>query len=101
MIKGCQKKVIWMRNTESDLFDEAYFILSERADKRACTESDMIKEAGRLIGLSPVSGYWGAKADTPLRSPKREKHMGGRLTSFLLGFAAGAIPLMTVLLCML
>ena len=31
MIKGCNKRVIWIRNTENELFEQAYFILSDSA----------------------------------------------------------------------
>lgn len=27
MIKGCQKRMIFIKNTGCDLFDEAYFVL--------------------------------------------------------------------------
>lgn len=66
MIKGCQKRVVWVRNTESDWFDEAYFVLSEKAvekKKSDTNEPDIITEANRIIAASPFAGYWGLEAE--------------------------------------
>mgnify|MGYP006966488056 CR=1 FL=1 len=49
MLKGCQKKIIVMKNTGSPMFDEAYFILSENALRAHASERDMISEANRII----------------------------------------------------
>ena len=49
MVRGCQKKIIYLKNTDSDVFDEAYFILSDNVPK-ASGECDMIKEANRILG---------------------------------------------------
>lgn len=48
MIKGNQKKVIHIKNTESRIFDEAYFILKEGI-LLSVPENDMINEANRII----------------------------------------------------
>ena len=48
MIKGNQKKVIHIKNTESCIFDEAYFILKEGIFL-SDPENDMILEANRII----------------------------------------------------
>ena len=49
MLKGCQKKIIVMKNTGSPIFEEAYFILSENAQRAHTSERDMISEANRII----------------------------------------------------
>lgn len=50
MFRGCQKKIIKLKNTGSGLFDEAYFILKDAAaNSPYITETDMIKEANRII----------------------------------------------------
>ncbi len=49
MLKGCQKKLIVMKNTGSPMFDEAYFILSENALRAHASERDIINEANRII----------------------------------------------------
>ena len=48
MIKGNQKKVIHIKNTESRIFDEAYFILKEGI-ALSVPENDIINEANRII----------------------------------------------------
>lgn len=48
--KGTQKKMIMLKNTGSEYFDEAYFIIKDgvaRSDSEC--ENDMIKEANRII----------------------------------------------------
>lgn len=45
--KGYKRKVVVVRNTESSLFESAYFVLREGADKHAIR--DMLKEASRII----------------------------------------------------
>ena len=52
MVRGCQRKVIFLKNTNSKLFSEAYFIIDDRADTRALTEGDMVREANRIIDES-------------------------------------------------
>ena len=47
MVRGCQRKVIFLKNTESKIFSEAYFIVDDRA--RDASESDMVREANRII----------------------------------------------------
>ena len=49
MIKGCQKKIIYLKNTESGLFDEAYFVVSRDGGAAGAGETDMINEAKRII----------------------------------------------------
>ncbi|MHB1151292.1 MAG: hypothetical protein ACYCWE_07700 [Eubacteriales bacterium] len=50
MFRGCQKKIIKLKNIGSGVFDEAYFILKDvAAESPYITETDMIKEANRII----------------------------------------------------
>ena len=47
MVKGYQKRVVFMKNTGSEFFDEAYFVV---ADAHAEGDgADMINEANRII----------------------------------------------------
>ena len=48
MVKGNQRRVIHLKNTDSGIFEEAYFILRED-DSPSLTEQSMIKEANRII----------------------------------------------------
>ncbi|MFA6948831.1 MAG: hypothetical protein WCQ72_07605 [Eubacteriales bacterium] len=47
--RGCQKRMLMLKSTGSELFDEAYFILNERFTEAPCGEADMINEANRII----------------------------------------------------
>ena len=47
MLRGCQKKIVFLKNTGSKLFDEAYFVISDKAKESA--PPDLIKEANRII----------------------------------------------------
>lgn len=102
MIKGCQKRVIWLRNTDSELFDEAYFILSENACKSEKNDGDMVREAKKLINSSPVCNYWGGAderrggtalaSSAPYGARTRKKAALGKGVCFLLGCLTGAAP---------
>lgn len=47
-VRGCQKNMIVLRNTESKLFEEAYFVLRDGAGEHY-RESDLLNEANRII----------------------------------------------------
>lgn len=70
MIKGCQKNVVWIRSTESELFEEAYFIVSDKVKRKHISENDMVSEANRLIAdrFVPMQAF---KPQNTL--PKKEK----------------------------
>ena len=59
MIKGCKKNVVYVRNTGSDVFEEAYFILSDDFEAKQTSEPDMVAEANRIIAESPIAAYFG------------------------------------------
>lgn len=48
-MKGYQKKVIYMKNTGSRHFEEAYFVLRSDSEKENSSGIDMIEEANRII----------------------------------------------------
>lgn len=48
-MRGCQKRVIYLKNTGSEFFDEAYFVLKSDTDMALRTEGDIIREANRII----------------------------------------------------
>ncbi len=70
VIKGCQKNVVWIRSTESELFEEAYFIISDKVKRKHISENDMVSEANRLIAdrFAPMPSL-----NTERRLPKNEK----------------------------
>ena len=54
MIKGCQKRMIHVKNTNSPYFEEAYFVLKNDVDPDT-RENDMVLEAQK-IASQYVSG---------------------------------------------
>ena len=47
--KGCQKKMIIIKNPGSRFFEEAYFILKEDQGEDERDMKDMVEEANRII----------------------------------------------------
>ena len=52
MIKGCQKKIIFIKDTGSDFFEEAYFILKTDTPLSDEDETDMVKVATKIVNNS-------------------------------------------------
>ena len=48
MVKGCERRIIHLKNTGSEMFEEAYFILNDKY-RREEKCGDMVKEANRII----------------------------------------------------
>ena len=50
MVKGISRQVIVLHSPDPKLFDQAIFILKEKAVEEGVTEEQLMKEANRLIG---------------------------------------------------
>ena len=48
-MKGYQKKVIYLKNTGSHIFDEAMFFVSREGEEQRLGHGDMVIEASRII----------------------------------------------------
>ena len=48
-MRGYQRKVIFLKDTGSHLFDEAYFVVSRKGEDAGIGKGDMILEANRII----------------------------------------------------
>lgn len=51
-MRGCQKKIVFLKNTGSHIFDEAYFILKSDGQEQKNDKNvtrDMVCEANRII----------------------------------------------------
>ena len=83
MIKGCQKKIIHIKDTKSTIFAEAYLVLKPCAEQLA-SERDIIAEANEIIN--------GAQQ---IRNNGEHKKHRGRLVPFFLGgiFTVGILLL--------
>lgn len=49
MVRGCQKKIIYLKNTQSEIFDEAYFVIKDNALYENMDECDMVEEANKIL----------------------------------------------------
>ncbi|MBQ7363115.1 MAG: hypothetical protein IJW48_01550 [Clostridia bacterium] len=49
MLRGCQKKIVFLKNTGSKIFDEAYFVISAKDEASDTSSEKMIDEAKRII----------------------------------------------------
>ena len=90
MLRGCQKKIVFLKNTGSKIFDEAYFVISDNDNKS--TTPDLIKEANRII------------EENAFERENKEKYtfiskiFKSRLTAFLLGVAISVATLSVIIL---
>ncbi len=51
MIKGCERRMIKIENTESELFESAYFIIRQNAPlPKKTRREDIMREAARIVG---------------------------------------------------
>ncbi len=75
MVKGARKNIVILKNTGSELFEEAHFILRE--GKICHTELDLLREANRILEEN--------KEET-----KKRSGAALRALSFLLPFLLGA-----------
>ena len=81
MYKGCQRKMIMIKNPGGDLFDEAYFILKEKAAKQqVLNDHDMIAEANRIVGENMISAY---------TEKKKKDGRGAYAAVYILGTLSG------------
>lgn len=95
MVKGCQRKIYHVKNTESRIFEEAYFVLKKRVSSEyapgICYVSDreMAAEAERLVReLCPDSAKY---------SP-RTALIAGKAGAFALGAVSSSAVIGTVAL---
>ena len=73
MIKGCHKNVVFLKNTGSELFDEAYFVV--KPSVKADIYHDIVTEAMEIAG-----GFC---------EKKHKRHIRGFLLGLLLGCLLG------------
>lgn len=78
-MRGCQRKVIFLKNTGSDMFDEAYFVVSRDCEKEKICEDSMIAAANRIINDS-----------IELDKEKKKKRIIRFILKNILPFAIGA-----------
>lgn len=83
MIKGCRRNVVWVKNTGSEMFEEAFFILSDKCDKKKAAETDMLTAAHSII----ESG----RALPVTKGAERAEEAKGKSIAELIWFSLGAL----------
>lgn len=76
MVKGCQRRVLHLKNPESGLFEEAFFFLKSPEPAPGCGAREMVAEANRIL--------LGCRTGEAARRPRRAA------AAFFLGVLAGA-----------
>ena len=85
MVRGCQKKIIYLKNSGSNIFEEAYFVIKNDSQYEEISECDMIEEANRIINESFYQGEndtFGRRALSFLKK---------YIVPFIIGAAVGAV----------
>ena len=76
-MRGYQRRVIFLKNTGSALFEEAYFLMRSEEMTEGKSEADMVSEAARII-----------EENFGKRKRRRKTY---RLLTLFLSFISGAI----------
>lgn len=84
MVKGCQRRVFHLKNPESGLFEEAFFLLKSPEPATQNGAREIVAEANRIL-----LGFRGSDRDNRRR---------GKRTAFLLGALTGAAIVAAALL---
>ena len=82
MVRGCQKRIYYIKDPRSSLFAEAYFVLKNR-EGSAPGEGELAAEAQRIVSDFDRSGCF---------SPRRPHHTGAgqKLGAFVIGAASSS-----------
>ncbi len=83
MLKGTQKQIIYLKDTKSGIFDEAYFVIKP-SGVSTLSRSDMVQEANRIISSHTIHA-----ADKKTESTKKKNTRP--LGYFILGAVSGAV----------
>ena len=83
-MRGYQRRVIFLKNTGSALFEEAYFVMRSEEMTEGKSEADMVSEAGRIIEENFGKRKRRIKIPKPL--------------SLIISFVCGAVLTLTIAL---
>ncbi len=90
MLRGCQRRVIHLKDPKSQLFDEVYFVIREQQeDPTPVAEKDMLREARRIIAEN--------LPQSELEKKARRKVLALFGASFSLGVAVSVLVLLLIL----
>ena len=90
MVRGCQKKIIYLKSTGSEVFDEAYFVVSDNAPNEKKGECDMVQEANRILNESIYV------SENENLFNKTKEFIKSKILPFLTGFLLGVICILLI-----
>ena len=91
MLKGCQKKIVFLKDTGSDFFEEAYFVLKCEVNDSLIHSKDIINEATMVINNYSNEGS----------SSKSSSKKISRVLWFFIGFVLSFVITLSVYLLFL
>lgn len=89
MIKGCSKRVIVMKETGSDMIEEAFFIIKPSGVKKSMTDADIMTQAKMLIEKGNASNRFSPSGFNVVKTAPKNKPKFA--LPFTLGLVLGAI----------
>ncbi len=94
MVKGCERRVVYLKNTDSSVFEEAFFVMKDAKTQKPPSSMEMVREANRI--LSENMTVEGILCDSPSSSLSIRQ----ACLSFLSGvvFASGIFVLFSCLI---
>jgi hypothetical protein len=81
MLRGYQKRVIYLKNTGSDIFKEAYFVLEDDKNSQNENKGKLVDEANRIIN----ENFYGGRRKLSIRLSSVLAFLLGALIS-IVGF---------------
>ena len=97
MLKGCQRRIIMVKDTGSPCFDAAYFVLRQSTPE-SLSKTDMLAEASRVIDACSVAGCFAEGKAIPAKKRRHAASIILFVVSAGLGLIAGAAA--TLLCCL-
>ena len=80
MVRGCEKRIYYVKNTGGDIFDEAYLVMRPRGGRGPASQREIELEAQRIVsGALSLSGSG------------RDNARLGRIRAFVAGAVASAV----------
>ena len=49
MVKGCERRVVYLKNTDSAVFEEAFFVMKDAKTEKPPSSMEMVREANRIL----------------------------------------------------
>ena len=90
MVRGCQKKIIYLKSTGSEVFDEAYFVVSDKAPDENKGECNMVEEANRILNECIYV------SENENLFNKIKVFLKSKVISFLIGYLFGMICILLI-----